>query len=289
MEQNGFLLARESRRQTIISSRGHTMAETDYEVELDRLWESPILVSAETDLMGASIQLMDGPSFVSQYREIVVLEIYDFDFEGDRPTIIDGGANIGVACLWWLARWPKAKVIAFEPDPKIFDALRHNLRHYSSPELHCSALSTSKLGSKFVVQGSDGGRLELSAVHSDDTLTVRTDDLGEAIDRLGHVDLLKLDIEGAETEVLLDAETHLWQVERVFVEYHSFVGQAQSLPDLLSLLRRQGFRVHLTTPVAAVRPFRTVPSAIGMDLQCNIWAWRDATAESASEGQADAR
>ena len=253
------------------------MSGTDYEEELERLWDSPILVPTETNLMGAAMHLMDGPSFVSQYREIVVAEIYDFEHAGERPVIIDGGANVGVASLWWLARWPQARVIAFEPDPKIFEVLQHNLRYHASPELHCSALSTTSLGANFVSQGSDGGRL--GSAEELDMLTVHTMNLGEVIHRLGRVDLLKLDIEGAETEVLFDAESHLGQVERIFVEYHSFVGQRQTLADLLDLLRRVGFRVHLSSPIAAVRPFRNAYLVEGMDLQCNIWAWRVADAQ----------
>lgn len=255
--------------------RGQDLAMPAYEEELGRLWESPTLVAAETGLMGATIRLMDGPSFVSQYREIVVAEIYDFPYAGESPVIIDGGANIGIAVLWWMARWPKAKVIAFEPDPFVFEALQHNSRYLASPELHRAALSTTALGSRFLAKGSDAGRLGDDEESSDLALTVPTVNLGDVLDGLDRVDLLKLDIEGAETEVLMDAESHLGCVDRIFVEYHSFAGRRQTLAELLELLRRSGFRIHLATPGSAMRPFCSPPLDRGIDLQCNIWAWRE--------------
>ena len=252
------------------------MALPAYEKELARLWESPTLVAAETGLMGESIRLMDGPSFVAQYREIVVAEAYDFPYSGESPVIIDGGANIGIAVLWWKARWPKARIIAFEPDPLVFEALEFNSRYLVLPDLHRAALSTPGLGSRFLAKGSDAGRLGVDEESSDLALTVPTMNLGDILESLDHVDLLKLDIEGAETEVLIDAEKYLGRVDRIFVEYHSFSGRSQTLADLLDLLRRCGFRVYLSTPGGAMRPFSSPPLDRGIDLQCNIWAWREA-------------
>jgi hypothetical protein len=131
------------------------------------------------------------------------------------------------------------------------------------------------LGSRFLAKGSDAGRLGADEESSDLALTVPTVNLGDILKSLDHVDLLKLDIEGAETEVLIDAESHLGRVDRIFVEYHSVVGRRQTLADLLELLRRCGFRVHLATPGDAMRPFSSSPLDRGIDLQCNIWAWRE--------------
>lgn len=252
------------------------MSENVYEAELDRLWRSPAHVQAETDLMGGSTRLMDGPSFVSQYREIVVGEAYDFETDSPSPVIIDGGANIGVASLWWLARWPEARVIAYEPDAEIFSVLQHNLRNWKNVELHRAAITTERLGSIFVPEGTDAGRLASldGSAGGDPATSVPSVRLRDVFDDVGPVDLLKLDIEGAETAVLHDAETRLHSVARIFVEYHSFAGQRQTLADLLGLLRRNGFRIYLASPPQAPRPFRGAPVDRGIDMQCNIWAWR---------------
>src|ERR1700730_7986688 len=46
---------------------------------------------------------------------------------GQRPIIIDAGANIGLATLWFKAQYPKATVIAIEPDTENFAVLKENV------------------------------------------------------------------------------------------------------------------------------------------------------------------
>src|SRR6202043_2618568 len=95
-----------------------------------------------TTLIDPPLTLVDGPSFASQYEDIFLREIYDFRFDGTTPTIIDGGANVGAAVIWWRARWPKARILAFEPDPAIFDVLKWNTRYHQDLELHQRGLGS---------------------------------------------------------------------------------------------------------------------------------------------------
>jgi hypothetical protein len=53
--------------------------------------------------------------------------------------------------------------------------------------------------------------------------------LKEYLDRAGRVDLLKMDIEGAEADVLEDCRGSLGGVQHLFVEYHAYTGQPQRL------------------------------------------------------------
>jgi FkbM family methyltransferase len=249
---------------------------TDIEDELDRLWAVPRGEEVETSALGWPMRLADGPSFVSQYREIFVSEIYAFPSPTDSPVIVDGGANTGMATIWWLARWPDARIVAFEPDPQIFAMLAHNVRHQQTDrlELRRAALSTGALGATFLPDGADGGRLVGRGESGADALEVPSQSLAELLRALEHVDLLKLDIEGAETDVLQEAAAELHRVGALFVEYHSFAGGVQSLPELLTLLRDAGFRLYVESPVTAVRPLHGVDPVHGIDLQLNIWGYR---------------
>lgn len=51
---------------------------------------------------------------------------------GGTPVIIDAGANIGVASIWFARRYPKAKVIAVEPDPENFTLCKANTQAFSN-------------------------------------------------------------------------------------------------------------------------------------------------------------
>jgi FkbM family methyltransferase len=245
------------------------------ELELQTLWAAEKYVKQVTSLMGAEMRLLDGPSFVSQYRQIVVGEAYSFEFENDRPTIIDGGANIGVSALWWLDKWPNAKLVALEPDPNVFEVLEWNLRHHPHVDLRPVALAPSPGFQDFHPEGSDGGSLHTPKESETNLISVPTIALSELIDELGTVDLLKLDIEGTELEVLLQAEARLSNVERIFVEYHSFSEEKQKLSQLIALLERTGFRYYLQDEQKKNKPFETAGSNSGMDLQLDIWAYRE--------------
>lgn len=247
----------------------------DVTAELDRLWQLPRAEKAATGLLGWEMLLADGASFVSQYREIFIAEAYSFDHPG-APTIIDGGANIGMASIWWLARWPDARIVAFEPDPMIFALLSHNLRYQPSGniELRRAALSTPELGAVFEADGADGGRIISATDAEREVISVPTQSLADLIRNLEHVDLLKLDIEGVECEVLEECAGELHRVDRIFVEYHSFRGSSQRLPEMLALLRDAGFRIYVESPLTFVRPFHVMAGVEGADLQLNIWAYR---------------
>jgi hypothetical protein len=88
------------------------------------------------------------------------------------------------------------------------------------------------------------------------------------------IDLLKIDIEGAETEVIIDCTDRLTCVRRLFVEYHSFTGRPQTLNQILTVLRHAGFRVQIHEVSKTERPFFGISEHLGMDLQLNIFAYR---------------
>ena len=96
--------------------------------------------------------------------------------------------------------------------------------------------------------------------------------LRDLLDR--EVDMLKLDIEGAETEVLRDCAAELHCVKNLFVEYHSYLNQPQTIDEILGILKASGFRVYLESDQQLRQPFLWRPIKLGMDLRLNIFAYR---------------
>jgi hypothetical protein len=120
-------------------------------------------------------------------------------------------------------------------------------------------------------EGADGGRI---AIAGDDNLVeLTTIRLQEFLYR--KVDLLKIDIEGAEITVLEDCKDLLGNVDRIFVEYHSFSKTPQSLDKLLNILFNAGFRYNIQhVGVFSNNPFIKINEYHNMDLQLNIFAYR---------------
>ena len=137
-----------------------------------------------------------------------------------------------------------------------------------------SALWKNSSGVEFEAQGADAGH-----VLDDDSakgFRVRIPSVSlEEIVSEKRVDILKMDIEGAEGEVIMAGREALRWVDRIFVEYHSRVGQPQELADILLTLRSAGFRVWLNSEYTPERPFVSQPAPDGMDLQLNIFAIKE--------------
>lgn len=174
----------------------------------------------------------------------------------DSPRILDAGANIGVATLFFKQQFPLAEVVCFEPDPENFALLERNVEqnrlsgvrlynvavasdegtarlHYN-PELPDSRQSTSEAFARTVITG---GRLASREVPS-----VRLETYLEQ-----PVDLLKIDIEAGELDALRGAGDLLPNVSAVRMEYHWSPGNA--LDDVLRELRHAGHRYSIGKPL----------------------------------------
>jgi hypothetical protein len=89
------------------------------------------------------------------------------------------------------------------------------------------------------------------------------------------VDLLKIDIEGAEVVVLENIQKHLPKVKRMFIEFHSFNKQPQELNKLLAILSESQFRYYIEhVGVRSNNPFVKRSIYANMDNQLNIFAYR---------------
>jgi hypothetical protein len=147
--------------------------------------------------------------------------------------------------------------------------LRQNLREAGATTVRTveAAVWTHDGMESFRQQGAGAGRL------ASDGLPVRTVRLRDVLAE-EHVDLLKLDIEGAEVEVLEDCASDLASVDHLFVEYHSFADRKQRLAEMLHILAEAGFRLYLHVEQSPPSPFLARESLGEMDMQLNIYGVR---------------
>lgn len=254
------------------------MTKSDYRFkckEIKRLHLFPRYQQDSTDLLGKSVRLVDGASFLSAYRQIFERELYCFSTSRENPKIIDCGANIGLCILYWKQLYPAAHITAFEPDPNVFEILVWNCKHWelTNVELINKAVWSSETELPFWAEGADAGRLlENSELNDKSSTTVLTTNLRDYLQEA--VDFLKLDIEGAETEVLLHCADCLQRISNLFVEYHSFIGKEQEIDAILRVLRHADFRIHIQPELVSQKPFMERLNKEGMDQRLNIFAYR---------------
>lgn len=256
---------------------GKILLRPDYRrvtTEKSKLRKTPRYTRTSTSLLGRELILADSASFLFMYGEVFEQEIYRFKPCFKNPFIIDAGANIGLSVIYFKQLCHDAKVIAFEPDPTVFSILQENIENFGfeNIDLINKALWNSESTIEFMAEGADGGRI-VKLDGSTQTCQVETTRLRPYLEK--PVDFLKIDIEGAETEVLKDCKDLLGNVENIFVEYHSFADQPQTLDVVIKILSDAGFRLHIHPPVTSPQPFFHRNIHLGMDMQLNIFAFRD--------------
>lgn len=223
---------------------------------------------------GKTLQIPDALSFIWQHHEIFVQESYRFACPKPAPLIYDCGANIGLSVLYFKQLYPQAVIKAFEASPDIAQILTQNIERQDlkNVEIQAAAIWTNYEGLDLHLESADASSLHGEGERS----RVPSLRLHDLLEKEVEVDFLKMDIEGAEVEVLLDCGDALRKVAQLFVEYHDYKAKPQRLPELLALLSAQGFRYFIQTESERQQPFinRSPKNSSNMDLQLNIFAYR---------------
>ena len=171
------------------------------------------------------LQLRDGPNLRLRSEDIIVVLIYgaleydlDFSLLGRVRSMLDLGANIGLASIDFVERLGIEQVFCVEASGANFRLLEENLARNLPQARAIHAAAVGKPGAYHVEEGAEPGEIRvLPGEGSVEALT-----MGEILDKAGmeHVDLLKIDIEGAEAEIFERAEEWGHRVGAVIGEVH---------------------------------------------------------------------
>ncbi len=178
----------------------------------------------------------------------------------DRPVIFDVGAHVGMTAKEYLKIFPKSKIYSFEPTPNTFNILNKNVLKHENIRAFNLALSSTKGEASFFVNNSS---LTNSLLEVSDNYAVR--DIGlkmvtkvrvktDTIDcfmsenKIPKIDLLKIDVQGAELEVLKGAEIALksQSIDLIYLEVEFFrLYNNQPLYHHLAIyLENFGYQLH---------------------------------------------
>lgn len=223
-------------------------------------------------VLGYAVAFPSRATFFSQFVEIFIEQPYAH--RGPLHTIIDCGSNIGMSMLYFVWLHPEADITCFEPNEESLRYLRMNVAE--------NGLARVKIVPS-AVGGNDG---MVTFYHEAEVLasTGATMHPGRAIQSVatevpvcrlsthirGRVDLLKLDVEGAEGDVIdeLAQSGALGQVSVICVEYHhDIIGVGYPLVRMRAVLDGQGFRLDSvsTAPngkTSIIHAFRTGGAAV---------------------------
>jgi FkbM family methyltransferase len=203
----------------------------------NRLIHFPREMSVRPKGIRSRVFLRPNTTDTSTYRQNLVAHEYDFNLPFEPRTILDAGANIGMASVYFANRYPSAMIVAIEPEPSNFRMLEKNVAAYPFITAIRAALWPSE-GQVSVVapSGMDGsyGHWGFSVSEGTGTpaMTVLAIMRRVTVDR---IDLLKIDIEGAELELFSGDCEWLKHVRCVMIETHDRFrpGCAQAVHSVL--------------------------------------------------------
>jgi FkbM family methyltransferase len=216
-----------------------------------------------------------GLAFYDTYREIFENNIYEFKTKKSKPIIIDCGANMGLSVLYFSKKYPDAEIMAFEPDETVFPFFEKNIHSHNikNVELFKKAIWIEESELKFYTDNGLGGRVGVEYENQTPKI-IKSVRLKDFLNR--PIDMLKMDIEGPEYLILKDCEDLLFNIDHIFIEYHSFYDEEQHLDDLLNILKRQGFRYHLKESFSRKRPFMdNILVNEKFDMAINVFAYKN--------------
>jgi FkbM family methyltransferase len=164
------------------------------------------------------IWVLDEESLDYEFANLFIDDAYGLSLLKGVETIIDVGANHGFFALCARGWFPDAVIQGYEPNPFVREQFEHNYRLVDAvpfPE------AIGRLDGRVKIQPfKDSISARTKTTLDDDGIPMVS--LKRALYRIGGtVDLLKLDCEGAEWELLNDADA-FQHVKAVTMEYHDF-------------------------------------------------------------------
>ena len=168
-----------------------------------------------------------GTSDIPTFRQIFFDREYDFNLNFTPEIIIDAGANIGLAAIYFANKYPKAKIISIEPERTNFSLLKENTKYYDNIVSLNKALSNFGNQELKVVDNGYGnwGFLTESGEKDADCSTknlIKTVTVEDIMNKYKYeyIDVVKIDIEGYEKE-LFETNTHWLENTRcLIIELH---------------------------------------------------------------------
>jgi FkbM family methyltransferase len=183
---------------------------------------------------------------------------------GEGSEILDLGANVGLFGAFAIARWPHSRIVAFEPDP-------------ANARVHEDTIGANGLGGRWRLEraaaatrdgqvqfaaGLNAGSHIVDSQSDEGTVTVLSRDV---LPLIAVADLVKMDIEGGEWAILLDARFASHPPRALVLEYHP-----RGCPD--------GDPRAAAARVLRASGLKTASIWHASDGHGMLWAWRADTA-----------
>lgn len=219
------------------------------------------------------IYFYDPFEFLYAVKEIFVDEIYKQNLESPK-YILDCGAHIGLSVIYLRNQFPRAEIIAFEPDEKNFELLTKNIKAQNIEGVEVVKKAVWINDNELQFSSGNSMSSKIAEPGKAELIKVKACRLKDYLTR--EIDFLKLDIEGAEFKVIEDIKDQLPLIKNLFIEYHGFFNNQDELLQILSWVEQSGFSFYIQEAAKIFKhPFiRQQRETEDYDIQLNIYCSR---------------
>lgn len=195
-------------------------------IEIPGMHDSGCLVNVPE--ISHPIYLRNGTTDLHTFHQIFNLKEYEIKLDFQPTTIIDAGANIGLAAVYFINKYPNSKIICIEPESSNFRLLEININNYSNINCYQRALSNNANQSFNIIDSGLGHwGFMTETIESSQNKNVKgsvksiTPDEIIKENNLNIIDIFKIDIEGAEKE-LFESNFENWipKTRCIIIELH---------------------------------------------------------------------
>lgn len=171
-----------------------------------------------------NVWLRPKTSDIPTFDEVFVARQYEFDYGFIPSTIIDCGANIGLATVFFKNKFPNSTIISVEPEKSNYEMLEKNVSNYK--DIHCinAGIWNKEIALKGSEKyGSEKWMFSVEEASETDLDTMAAISINAILDKynINEIGILKIDIEGAELELFSNnTENWLGKTKCIVIELH---------------------------------------------------------------------
>jgi methyltransferase, FkbM family len=187
--------------------------------------DTPVKYNFKINKKSREVYLRTYAGDIDIFYEIFWKKVYKFSHTRQPRTIIDLGANVGLASLFFISEFPSCKIYAVEPVQDNVDVLKKNLAKQVIDKQVIIIEAAVSDNDNYMSLNAPALKynFKLSDIANDTDIKIKVLSMDSLFKNYSHeeIDLLKIDIEGEEEKIFFSNTGWLTRVKEIIVEVHS--------------------------------------------------------------------
>lgn len=192
--------------------------------------------------------LRSGSSDSLTFLEIFLTKEYEIEIPINPLFIVDLGANIGFGSIYFANKYPESAIVCVEPEEGNFRLLEKNIAPYGNIRPVMAGVWSKDVHLKVVDEGFGEWGYRVVECENDEPGSFSAVTIGKIIDEspFEEIDILKIDIEGAERKIFSENyESWLPKVKVLIIELHDYLGFHGASRAVFSAILKYNFSVFI--------------------------------------------